>query len=70
MVQHTVLPRMGNTDVITEGHQMVMIYLMTRRRINLVRLILDFILSAVDTARRSHAAVPYGMFLIRVFTRA
>ena len=33
------------------------------------RLILDFILSTVGAIRRSHAALPYGMFLTRVFTR-
>ena len=49
---------------------MVIFCLMTRRRINLVRLILDFILSAVNAASRSHATFPYGMFLIRIFTRA
>ena len=65
-----MLPRMGNADVMTEVDQMVMFCLMTRRRINLVRLILDFILSTVDAARRSHAAILYSMFLTKVFTRA
>ena len=49
---------------------MFMFCLMTRRRINLVRLILDFILNAVNTERRRHATLPYGMFLIRVFIQA
>ena len=48
VVQHTVLSRSGNTDVMMEVGQMVMFYLMTRRRINLVRLILDFILAIVN----------------------
>ena len=69
IVQHTMLPRMGNTDVMIEADQMVMFCLITRRGINLVRLILDFILSAVDVARRSHVALPYNMFLTRVLTR-
>ena len=68
VVQHIVLPRMGNIDVMTKVDQMVMFCLMTRRRINLVRLILDFILSIMDVARRSHAAPPYGIFLTRIFT--
>ena len=54
---------------MTEVDQMVMFCLMNRRRINLVRLILDFILSAMDVTRRSQAALPYGMFLTRVVTR-
>ena len=70
VVQNIVLPRIGNTDVMTEADQMVMFYHMTRRKINLVRSILDFILSAIDIARRSHTALPYGMFLTRVFIRA
>ena len=49
---------------------MVMFCLMTRRMINLVRLILDFILSVVNAERRRYATLPYGMFLTRVFTRA
>ena len=47
---------------------MVMFCLMTRRRINLVRLVLDFTLS--DATKRSHAALPYVMFFTRVFMRA
>ena len=31
IVQHTVLPRSGNTDVLSEVDQMVMFCLMTRR---------------------------------------
>ena len=61
---------MGNTNVMTEVDQMVMFYLMTRRRINLVRLILDYMLSTIDEARKSHAAMPYGMLLTHVFTKA
>ena len=63
VVQNTVLPQSGNTDVMTKVDQMVMFGLMTRRRINLVRLILDFILSTVNTERRRHATLPYNMFL-------
>ena len=70
VVQHTVLPRSGNIDVMTEVDQMVVFCLMTKRRINLVKLILDFILSAAYAERRRHATLPYGMFLTRVFRRA
>ena len=42
---------------------------MTRRKIKLVRLILDYMLSAMDEARRNHAAMSYGMLLTRVFVR-
>ena len=69
-VQHTMLPWSGNIDVMTELDQMVMFYFMTKRRINLVRLILDFILTAINIERRRHATLPYGMFLTRVFIRA
>ena len=65
-----MLSRMGNTDIMTEVDHMVMFCLMIRRRINLVRFILDYTLSAIDAARRSHAALPYGMLLTRVFIRA
>ena len=61
---------MGNIDVMTEVDHMVMFCLMTRRRINLVRLILDYTLSAINAARRSHATLPYGMLFTRVFRRA
>ena len=70
VVQYTVLPRMGNTDVMTEVDHMVMFCLMTRRRINLIRLILDYMLTTIDDLRRSHATLPYGMLLIRIFPRA
>ena len=70
MVQHTVLPSSGKIDVMTEVDQMVMFCLMTRRRINLVRLIMDFIVAAVNVEKKRHATLPYGMFLTRVFVRA
>ena len=47
-----------------------MFCLMTKRRINLVRLILDFTLAVINAERRRHAIFPYGMILIRVFIRA
>ena len=40
VVQHTMLSRNSNIDVMTELDQMVMFYLMSKRMINLVRLIL------------------------------
>ena len=70
MVQHTVLPQSSNTDVMTKVDQMVSFFLMTKRRINLVRLILDFILATVNAERRRHATLPYSMFLTRVFIKA
>ena len=70
IVQHTVLPRSGNIDVMSKLDQMVMFYLMTRRKINLVRLILNFIISVIGAERRRHATLPYGMFLTRVFNKS
>ena len=49
---------------------MVMFCLITKRRINLIRLILDYMLSVIDVARRSHATLSYGMLLTQVFMRA
>ena len=48
---------------------MVMFYLMTRKRINLVRLILDFIIFTIGAERRRHATLAYNMFLIKVFIK-
>ena len=65
-----MLPRSGNTDIMSEFDQIVMFYLMTKRRINLVRLILDFIITSVGAKRKKHASLPYNMFLTRVFNKA
>ena len=70
VVQHIVLPRSGNTYVMSEMDHMVMFCRMTRRSINLVRLILDFIISAISAERRRHATLPYGMFFTKVFIKA
>ena len=70
MFQHIVLPRSDNTNVMTEVDQMVMFCLMTKRMINLVRFIVDFIITVVNAERKRHATLPYGMFLTRVFIRA
>ena len=65
-----MLPQNGNTDVMIEMDQIVMFCLMTRRRINLVRLILNFILAAVNAERRRHTTLLYDIFLTRVFIKA
>ena len=65
-----VLPRGGDTEEMTDVDQMVLFCLLSKRRINLVRLILDFILSSVHTERRSNFTLPYGMLLTRVFEQA
>ena len=49
---------------------MAIFCLITRRRIKLVRLILNFIALAMNAKRRRHAPLSYGMFLTRVFRRA
>ena len=69
VVQHIMLPRSSNTDVMFGVDHMVMFFLMTRRRINLVRLILDFMALAMNVERRRHTTLPYGMFLTRVFRK-
>ena len=68
VVQYAMLPRSGNTNVMSEVDQMVMFCLMTKRKINLVRLILDFIIAVVGA--KKHASLPYGMFLTKVFNKA
>ena len=57
---------MGNTDAMTELDHMVMFCLL----INLIKLILDYMLTAIDDSRRRHTALPYGMLLICIFARA
>ena len=47
-----------------------MFYLMTKRRINLVRLIFDFIIATIVVEKKKHASLPYGMFLTKVFNKA
>ena len=55
---------------MSEVDHMVMFCLMTKRKINLVRLILDFIIVAIGVEKKKHASIPYGMFLTRVFNKA
>ena len=48
-----------------------MFYLMAKRRINLVRLILDFIIIAsISAKKKKRASLPYGMFLTKVLNKA
>ena len=49
---------------------MVMFCFMTKKKINLVRLILDFIIATVGAEKKKHASLPYGMFLTKVFNKA
>ena len=70
VVQHTVLLRSGNTDVMSKVDHMVMFCLMTKTKINLVRLILYFIIAAIGAKKKKHASLPYSMFLTIVFNKA
>ena len=70
VVQYTMLPWSGNIDVMSKVDQMVMLCLMIKRKIHLVRLILDFIIFVVGAERRRHATLSYGMFLTKVFIKA
>ena len=70
VVQHKVLPRGGDTEVMTDVDQMVLFCLLSKRRINLMRLILDFIPSSVHAERRRNFTLPYGMLLTRIFEQA
>ena len=69
VVQHTMLLRNGNTDIMSEANHMVMFCLMTKRNINLVRLILDFIIAAISVGKKKHASLLYGMLLTKVFNK-
>ena len=64
-----MLPKSRNMDGKSEMDQKVMFCLMTRRKINSVRLILDFILGAIGAKRRKHATLSYDMFLTKVFIK-
>ena len=70
VIQHIMLFRSGNMDVMSEIDQMVIFYLTTRKKINFLRLKLDFILDAVGAERRKHTTLLYDMFLTRVFIKA
>ena len=55
---------------MSEVDRMVMFCLMSKKRINLVRLILDFIIAAVGVEKKKHASLPFGMFLNCVVNKA
>ena len=65
-----MLLRSGNTDVMSGVDHMVMFCFMTKKKINLVRLILDFIIATVGAEKKKYASLPYGMFLTKVFNKA
>ena len=55
---------------MTDVDQMVMFCFMAKRKINMVKLIIDFIIATVSSERRRHATILYNMFLTKVFIRA
>ena len=76
-----MLLRTGNIDVMSKIDKMIVFvmskidkmivfYLMTKRRINIMRVILHFIISTVGVERRRHATLAYGMFHTKIFIKA
>ena len=57
-------------NILSKVDYMVMFCLITKRRINLVSLILDFMSLAINAKKRRHATLPYSIFLTRVFRKA
>ena len=62
MVQHSILLKSGNTDVMSRVDHVVMFYLMIKRRINLLRLILVFIITIVRAEKRNMQALHMACF--------
>ena len=56
-------------DVISRINHMVMFCIMSNRRINLVRLIVDFIIAVMGAEKMEHTSLPYDMFLTYAFVK-
>jgi len=67
MIRHTLFPRCGTLDVVTYTDLCIMYHLMTKTKLNLCFIILQYMIDSYLNVKQKIVELPYGMHLTPIF---
>ncbi|AET03785.2 hypothetical protein MTR_8g075670 [Medicago truncatula] len=70
MIRHTLLPRCGSFEVITDTDLCIIYHLMTKTKLNLCFVMLQHMMDQCYSFKQKIAGLPYGMHLTPIFEAA
>jgi len=70
MIRHTILPRCGTFDVITNLDLCILYHLMNKTPLNLCYIMIQYMIDQCFSIKQKVAGLPYGMHLTPIFEAA
>ena len=70
MIRHTLLPRCGTFDVVTNTYLCIIYHLMTKTKRNLCFIILQHMIDSFLAFKQKVARLSYGMHMTQIFKNA
>jgi len=70
MIRHTLLPRCGTFDVVTDTGLCIIYHLMTKTKLNLCFIILQYMIGSCLTIKQKVVELSYGMHMTPIFKAA
>ncbi|AES97002.2 hypothetical protein MTR_5g044090 [Medicago truncatula] len=70
MIRHTLLPRCGSFDVISDIDMCIIHHLMNKTKLNLCYIIIQHMIDSCLAIKQTVASLPYGMHLTPLFQKA
>ncbi|PNX85716.1 hypothetical protein L195_g041790 [Trifolium pratense] len=68
MCLHSIFPRKGSKDKVTENDMMIMYHMFNKIQLNLPYVMIQHMIYTIENESRK-VTLPYGMFLTRVFNK-
>ena len=63
MIRHTLLPRSGTFEAVTDTDLCIMYHLITKKKLNLCYIILQHMIDSCMNPKQSNVALAYGMHI-------
>jgi len=70
MIRHTLLPRCGSFDVVSDTDLCIIYHLMTKTKLNLCFIIIQHMIDSCLAIKHSVAGLPYRMHMTPIFKKA
>jgi len=70
MIRHTLLPRCGTFDAVTDIDLCIMYHLMTKTKLKLCFIILQYMIDSCLDVKQKFVELPYGMDMTPIFKAA
>ncbi|XP_039683064.1 uncharacterized protein [Medicago truncatula] len=70
MIRHTLLPRSGTFEAVTDTDLCIMYHMIKKKRLNLCYIILQHMIDSCTNPKQSNAALAYGMHITSILRAA